>query len=125
MKIEKINENSISLVLQSEDLQNRNLKLTDLSYGSDKAKELLIEIIDIAKTQVGFNADAPLAVEADPLNDAVNVALFIIVLTLYDEILAKDFKDIIQMNLMQDIQDSLLTKRGKCHLVLCKCLRTQ
>ena len=69
MKIEKINENSISLVLQSEDLQNRNLKLTDLSYGSEKAKELLIEIMDLAKTQVGFNADAPLAVEAVPLKD--------------------------------------------------------
>ena len=69
MKIEKINENSISLVLQSEDLQNRNLKLADLSYGSEKAKNLLIEIMDLAKTQVGFNPDAPLAVEAVPLKD--------------------------------------------------------
>lgn len=69
MKIEKINENSISLILQSEDLQDRNLKLTDLSYGSEKAKDLLIEIMDMAKVQVGFNPDAPLAVEAVPLKD--------------------------------------------------------
>lgn len=69
MKIEKINENSISLILQSEDLQDRNLKLTDLSYGSEKAKDLLIEIMELAKTEVGFNPDAPLAVEAVPLKD--------------------------------------------------------
>ncbi len=81
MKIEKINENSISLVLQSEDLQNRNLKLTDLSYGSEKAKELLIEIMELAKTQVGFNADAPLAVETVPLKDG---AVKLIVTKIYN-----------------------------------------
>lgn len=88
MKIEKINENSISLILQSEDLQDRNLKLTDLSYGSEKAKDLLIEIMELAKTEVGFNPDAPLAVEAVPLKDG---AIKLIVTKIYnpDEIDAR------------------------------------
>ena len=81
MKIEKINENSISLILQSEDLQDRNLKLTDLSYGSEKAKDLLIEIMELAKTEVGFNPDAPLAVEAVPLKDG---AVKLIVTKIYN-----------------------------------------
>ena len=69
MKIEKINENSIALILRSEDLRDRNLKLADLSYGSEKAKDLLIEVMTLAKDELGFDADAPLAVEAIPLKD--------------------------------------------------------
>ena len=69
MKIEKINENSIALILKSEDLRDRNLKLADLSYGSEKARDLLVEMINVAKEEVGFDADAPLAVEAIPLKD--------------------------------------------------------
>ena len=69
MKIEKIDENSIALIINNEELRNRNLKMSDLSYGSDKAKDLLVEIMNQAKTEVGFNPDAPLAVEAVPLKD--------------------------------------------------------
>lgn len=69
MKIERINENSIALIIKSEELNARNMKLSDLSYGSEKAKDLLIEMMNLAKTEVGFDADAPLAVEAVPLKD--------------------------------------------------------
>ena len=41
MRIEKINENQIRCFLTKEDLEARNLKLSELAYGSDKAKELL------------------------------------------------------------------------------------
>ena len=76
MKIEKINENSISLIIDVEDLRVRNLKISDLSYGSDKARDLLVELINIASTEVGFKADAPLSVETVPLKDG-NVKLII------------------------------------------------
>lgn len=69
MKIEKINENSISLTMQDNELKARNLNLSDLSYGSEKAKKLLVELMQVADTEVGFKADAPLAVEAVPLAD--------------------------------------------------------
>ena len=69
MKIERINENSIALILNNEELKNRNLKMSDLSYGSDKAKDLLVEMMNLAKSEVGFTPDAPLAVEAVPLKD--------------------------------------------------------
>ena len=69
MKIERINENSIALILNNEELKNRNLKMSDLSYGSDKAKDLLVEMMNLAKIEVGFTPDAPLAVEAVPLKD--------------------------------------------------------
>lgn len=69
MKIERIDENSIALIINNEELKNRNLKLSDLSYGSEKAKDLLVEMMNLAKDQVGFNPDAPLAVEAVPLKD--------------------------------------------------------
>ena len=81
MKIERINENSIALIINDEELKNRNLKMSDLSYGSEKAKDLLVEVMNLAKVQVGFNADAPLAVEAVPLKDG---AMKLIVTKVYD-----------------------------------------
>lgn len=69
MKIERINENQISLIMQDAELRARNLNLSDLSYGSDKARLLLSELMQLADVEVGFKADAPLAVEAVPLKD--------------------------------------------------------
>lgn len=69
MKIIKINENSISLTIKNDELKERNIKLSDLSYGSKKARDLLTEVINLAKTEVGFDAKSPLAVEVVPLKD--------------------------------------------------------
>ena len=38
MKIERLNENQIRCTLNKEDLANREIKLSELAYGSDKAK---------------------------------------------------------------------------------------
>ena len=40
MKIEKINDNQIRCTLTRDDLNNRQLKLSELAYGTEKAKEL-------------------------------------------------------------------------------------
>lgn len=69
MKFEKIDDNSISLTMSLDDLRARNLKVSDLSYGSAKAKLLLTELIKLADAEIGFKADAPLAIEAVPLKD--------------------------------------------------------
>ena len=40
MKIEKINDRQIRCTLTKEDLASREIKLSELAYGSDKAKAL-------------------------------------------------------------------------------------
>ena len=38
MKIEKVNDNQIRCTLTKEDLADRQLKLSELAYGTEKAK---------------------------------------------------------------------------------------
>lgn len=73
MKIERINENQIRCTLSNFDLSVRNLNLTELAYGSEKARNLFREMIQRASNEVGFDAeDIPLMVEAIPLaNESV------------------------------------------------------
>lgn len=69
MKIERINDNQIRCTLTGEDLADRHLKLSELAYGSDKAKRLFHEMIQQASYEVGFEADdIPLMIEAIPLS---------------------------------------------------------
>ncbi|MCR5754536.1 MAG: adaptor protein MecA [Acetatifactor sp.] len=69
MKIEKMNENQIRCTLTKEDLASRELKISELAYGSEKAKSLFREMMQQANFEVGFNAeDIPLMIEAIPLN---------------------------------------------------------
>ena len=70
MKIERINENQIRCTLNNLDLSARNLNLTELAYGTEKAKNLFREMIQKASNEVGFEAeDIPLMVEAIPLSN--------------------------------------------------------
>lgn len=41
MKIEKVNDNQIRCTLTREDLEDRHIKISELAYGSAKAKSLL------------------------------------------------------------------------------------
>ena len=43
MKIEKINENQIRCTLTKEDLADRDIKISELAYGSGKTRELFQE----------------------------------------------------------------------------------
>ena len=47
MKIEKVNENQIRCTLTREDLADRQLKLSELAYGTEKAKLLFLSLIHI------------------------------------------------------------------------------
>lgn len=69
MKIEKINENQIRCILSKEDLADRQLKISELAYGSDKAKNLFQDMIEQANNEFGFEVDdIPLMIEAIPLS---------------------------------------------------------
>lgn len=69
LKIEKVNENQIRCTLTREDLASRELKLSELAYGTEKAKNLFRDMMQQANFEFGFEAeDIPLMIEAIPLN---------------------------------------------------------
>ena len=69
MKIEKVNDHQIRCTLTREDLANRELKISELAYGTDKAKDLFRDMMQQAAYEFGFEAeDIPLMIEAVPLN---------------------------------------------------------
>lgn len=73
MKIEKVNDNQIRATLTREDLDSRHIKLSELAYGTEKAKSLFRELMQQAAYQFGFEADdIPLMIEAVPISsDAI------------------------------------------------------
>ena len=69
MKIEKVNDNQIRCTLTREDLASRELKISELAYGTEKAKSLFRDMMQQANFEFGFEAeDIPLMIEAIPLN---------------------------------------------------------
>lgn len=69
MKIEKVNDNQIRCTLTKADLAERQLKLSELAYGTEKAKSLFRDMMQQAAYEFGFEAeDIPLMIEAIPLS---------------------------------------------------------
>lgn len=69
MRIEKVNDNQIRCTLSREDLEERQLKISEIAYGSDKAKMLFKDVMQQANYEYGFEADnIPLMIEAIPMN---------------------------------------------------------
>ena len=67
MKIEKINDNQIRCTLTQKDLADRKLQLSELAYGTEKAKSLFHDMMQQAAFEFGFEADnMPLMIEAIP-----------------------------------------------------------
>ena len=70
MKIEKISDTQIRCTLTSDDLSMRNLNIRELAYGTEKAKNLFMEMMQLASNEVGFDAEGvPLMIEAIPCRD--------------------------------------------------------
>lgn len=69
MKIEKVNDNQIRCTLTKEDLEDRHLKISEIAYGSEKAKSLFRDVMQQANYEYGFEAeDIPLMIEAIPMS---------------------------------------------------------
>ena len=69
MKIEKLNENQIRCTLNQRDLIDTELKISELAYGSEKAKGLFRDMMNQAFDEFGFEAeDIPLVIEAIPVS---------------------------------------------------------
>lgn len=68
MKIEKINDNQVKFLLTNEDLQEREIKLSELAQGSEKAQAFFRDIMTEAMLDCGFDAtNTPLMIEAMPV----------------------------------------------------------
>lgn len=69
MKIERLSENQIRCTLYKADLADKEMLLTELAYGTDKAKELFREMMQQASNELGFEVDnIPLMIEAIPVS---------------------------------------------------------
>jgi adapter protein MecA 1/2 len=69
MKIEKISDTQIRCTLSRDDLVDRELRISELAYGSEKAKALFRDMMQQANYEFGFEAeDIPLMIEAIPVS---------------------------------------------------------
>lgn len=69
MKIEKISDNQIRCTLNKDDLVDRELRISELAYGTEKAKTLFRDMMQQASYEFGFEADdIPLMIEAIPIS---------------------------------------------------------
>lgn len=67
MKIEKLNDNQIRCTLTRADLEARELRLSELAYGTEKVRSLFHDMMQQAAFEFGFEAeDIPLMIEAIP-----------------------------------------------------------
>ncbi|MCR4605101.1 MAG: adaptor protein MecA [Eubacterium sp.] len=67
MRIERISDNQIKCTLSKHDLLERHIKISELAYGSERAKELFRDMMEQANIDFGFDAeDIPLMIEAIP-----------------------------------------------------------
>ena len=70
MQLEKLSDTQIRCTLSKEDLSQRQLHLSELAYGSEKAKELFRDMMQQASIELGFEADnIPLMIEAIPISN--------------------------------------------------------
>ncbi len=69
LKIERLSENQIRCTLNKADLAEKELKISELAYGTAKVKELFKEMMQQASIELGFEVDdIPLMIEAIPVS---------------------------------------------------------
>ncbi len=108
MKIERINDNQIKCTLNRSDLAARQIKLSELAYGSEKTKDLFQDMMEQAETEVGFDAsDLPLMVEAIP----VSMDCIVLMITKVEDPddIDTDFSELVMMNEEESLGDSLFS----------------
>jgi len=68
MKIEKISETQMKFILRQPDLEERDIKINELSHESDKTQQLFKEIVRMAQDEGAFPAEStPYLIEASRL----------------------------------------------------------
>ena len=120
MKIEKVNENQIRCTLTREDLAERQIKLSELAYGTEKAKMLFRDMMRQVAYEFGFEADdIPLMIEAIPLS--ADTIILVITKVEYPEELDtrfSRFSDPDPEDLYEDAMSGSVQNRGKEALMI-------
>ena len=57
MKIEKITENKIRIIIKPEDFKDKNIDIREVLKKSTTSQSLFTEILDYAKKEIGFDTD--------------------------------------------------------------------
>ena len=82
MKIEKLTENKIRIILRNEDFKDKNIDIKKLLFTTPESQNLFLEILNRAKKEVNFDTDGhKLLIEAHFENDDA----FIFTITKYIE----------------------------------------
>ena len=82
MKIEKLTENKIRIILKQEDFKDKTINIQKLLLSTEESQSLFLEILNKAKTEVNFDTDGyKLLIEAHFENDDV----FVFTITKYLE----------------------------------------
>ena len=67
MKIERLNDNQIKCTLSRKDLDEKDIRIAELAYGTDKARELFRDLLEQAALELDFEVnESPLMIEAVP-----------------------------------------------------------
>lgn len=113
MKIEKINDNQIRCTLNKNDLASREIKISELAYGTEKAKNLFRDMMQQASFEFGFEADdLPLMIEAIPMS-AESIVLIITKVEDPEELdtrfskFTPAYEELEDMEELEDIEDSV------------------
>lgn len=69
MKIEMLDDNVVSFILDRDEVIERKIDIKTSMYGSEKLKNLFEELITKAQNEVGFKVTSPMLVEAVPFED--------------------------------------------------------
>lgn len=111
MQLERLNDNQFRCTLSKSDLEQRQLRISELAHGSSRAREIFHDLIQQACDELGFEVDnIPLMVEAIPVT---NDCLILVVTKIEDpEELEKKLSFLTKLaGLMADEgYDSLLDK---------------
>lgn len=76
MKIKKVSDTQLMLLLTTKDLSDRNLNISDIASNSTKAQKLFRDIMTTAITEYGFSADeSPIMIEAIPATDGITIII--------------------------------------------------
>ena len=117
MKVEKISETQVKFVLNQSDLLNRDIRLSELAYGSEKTQQLFREMMEQAMAECNFNADnTPLMIEAVPLStDSIMIIVTKVAETRDDEKhmnLLKHMRDVKRQHIQQHAQPTVRLDRA-------------
>ena len=69
MRIEKLSENSIRVIMDKQELFQRNLSVDSIQYGSENTNRLFEEMLNIANEELGFMISGAAVIEAVPMRD--------------------------------------------------------